>query len=513
LALALFLTCLEATIVSTSLVTITNDLDGSGQSSWVITAYLLTYTGSYGIGFLIIWSNCSAIIGVKKAVLGSLFLFVVFSGGCAASNTLSQLIICRAFQGLGGAGVYSLNLYAFVRVFPYRHFDKASSFAGGISSLGLVLGPLLGGVIANNGSWRWIFLYNIPVGVVSWGLIYAAIPSHFPEAPPDPSEPKGPWIDARSFSRIDFLGAALILTSCSFIISALQEGNSEYAWGSSLVISFFVISGIACIAFVWWERVVCIKKYAITPVFPWWLMKHRVFMGVAFGFLTSGLPLFVCIIEIPQRFQVVNGSSPLGAGIKLLSFSVSCPVGIIACSVLAGRFAIPFVYIILAGIACEVTGMFLFSEIAGTSHVWTGQFGYLVLAGLGVGLSIAAFYMAAPLVVEEDDHATAIGIGIQFRTLGGVLGIAASTTILNHYLTSRLAGHLSPQVLAELQQTTDSIKQLSPESQVYIREVFAMAYSMQMKLAGAFSAAQVLAVALIWKRGGNVRYLKPENSF
>ncbi|KAJ5720442.1 uncharacterized protein N7483_008376 [Penicillium malachiteum] len=319
--------------------------------------------------------------------------------------------------------------------------------------------------------------FSYTIGVVAWGLIFAAIPSHFPDAPPDPSEPKGPWIDARSFSRIDFIGAALILTSCSFIIAALQEGNSQYAWGSSLVISFFVISGIAIIAFVWWERLTCTKKSAITPVFPWWLMKHRVFMGVAF-----------CQWKLATR-----------RGRKTIVL-------------FAGRFAIPFVYIILAGIACEVSGMFLFSGIAGASHIWTGQFGYLVLAGLGVGLSIAAFYMAAPLVVEGEDHAAAIGIGIQFRTLGGVLGIAASTTILNHYLTSRLASHISPQALAELQQTTESIKQLSPESQVYIREVFAMAYSMQMKLAGAFAAAQILAVAMIWKRGANVRYLKPENS-
>ena len=225
--------------------------------------------------------------------------------------------------------------------------------------------------------------------------------------------------------------------------------------------------------------------------------------------MTSGLPLFVCIIEIPERFQVVNGSSPLGAGVKLLAFSVSCPVGIIACSILAGRFSVPFVYIMLAGVAFEVSGMFLFSEIAGVEHIWPGQFGYLVLAGLGVGLSIAAYYMAAPLVVEEDDQATAIGIGIQFRTLGGVLGVSAATTILNHFLMSRLAGHIQPEVLAEIQRSTDAISTLAPETQAFVREIFADAYSAQMKLAGAFSAAQILAVGMIWKRGDNVRFLKP----
>ncbi|KAJ5591413.1 major facilitator superfamily domain-containing protein [Penicillium hetheringtonii] len=237
LGLALFLTCLEATIVSTSLVTITDDLQDSNNSSWIITSYLLTYTG-----FLIVWSNCSSIVGVKTAVLASLSLFIGFSAACAASQTLNQLIIFRALQGLGGAGVYSLTLFSFVRIVPYKHFDKVSSLAGGISSLGLVLGPLLGGAIANNGSWRWVFLYNVPVGVLSWIFTYYAIPSHFPNAKihNDQDIRKRLWLGTKSFfRRVDLLGSFLTLTACSFIIAALQEGNSQYSWNSPLVISFF----------------------------------------------------------------------------------------------------------------------------------------------------------------------------------------------------------------------------------------------------------------------------------
>lgn len=225
------------------------------------------------------------------------------------------------------------------------------------------------------------------------------------------------------------------------------------------------------------------------------------------GFFTTGLPLFVCIINIPQRFQIVNGSSPIGAGIKLLSFSVSCPIGIIACSILAGRFSIPFCYIILSGIACQVSGIFLYSCVEPVTHLWIGQFGYLVLAGLGVGLGVAAFYMAAPLVVDQDDQSAAVGIGIKFRTLGGVLGVAASTTILNHYIQSRLSSNLLPSELVALSETTESIMLLSPDIQTRVREVYAAAYNAQMKLAGSFSIAQLFAVAMMWKRD-NVRFYK-----
>ncbi|OQE28648.1 hypothetical protein PENSTE_c003G06388 [Penicillium steckii] len=505
LGLALFLTCLEATIVSTSLVTITDDLKGSNNSSWIITSYLLTYTG-----FLIVWSNCSTIIGVKAAVLASLFLFIVFSAACAGSQTLNQLIIFRALQGLGGAGVYSLTLYSFVRIVPYKHFDKVSSLAGGISSLGLVLGPLLGGAIANKGSWRWVFLYNVPVGVVSWMFTWFAIPSHFPnqKVPQTQGLKTRLWLGTKSFfRRVDLLGSFLTLTTCSFIIAALQEGNSEYSWNSSLVISFFVISGTFCILFALWEWFISLHEMGIIPMFPWRLIKNRIFMGVVLGFFTSGLPLFVCIINIPQRFQIVNGSSPLGAGVKLLSFSVSCPVGIIACSILSGRLEIPFCYITLAGATMQVIGIFLYSTIDPVTTLWLGQFGYLVLGGLGVGLSVAAFYMAAPLVVDHDDQAAAVGIGIQFRTLGGVLGVAASAAILNHFIESRLSAILDPMEKAALARSTQSIMTLTPDVQNHIREVYALSYNAQMKLAASFSAAQFLAIAMIWKKD-NVRFSK-----
>jgi uncharacterized membrane protein len=215
----------------------------------------------------------------------------------------------------------------------------------------------------------------------------------------------------------------------------------------------------------------------------------------------------VCVINIPQRFQIVNGSSPIGAGVKLLSFALTCLVGIISCSVLAGRLKMPFAYIALIGLVLQITGLFLFSEISSTTDLWLGQFGYLVLTGLGTGLGVSAFYMATSLVVEIEDQSIALGIGIQLRMLGGVLGVAASTAILFHYLESRLSSTLQPSQLAALLKTTEAIRTFSPETQIHVREVYADAYSMQMKMCGAFSAAQLFAVAMIWKKK-NLRYSK-----
>ncbi|KAJ5318018.1 major facilitator superfamily domain-containing protein [Penicillium antarcticum] len=454
---------------------------------------------------------CGIIFGVKQTLLTCLFLFVAFSGGCAAAQNLSQLIICRTFQGLGGAGIYSLTFYSFVRIVPYEQYDKISSVAGGIMSLGLVLGPLFGGAIANSDNWLWVFLYNVPAGCIAAALLFFALPSQFPyQARASTDQPKSDGIGVKiktSLHRLDLFGAFLIFTACSFIIAALQEGNLEYPWSSGMVISFFVISGIAWIAFVGWEWLISLKAPKISAILPWRLTSNRIFMGVALGMFTTGLPLTVCIILLPQRFQTVNGSSPIGAGVKLLSFALSCPVGIIGCSILAGRIKVPFFYISLFGIIFQIIGLFLYSSIDSIVQVWPGQFGYLALAGLGSGLTMGAFTMLGPLVVDKEDQSIALGIGLQLRMLGGVLGVAASTAILNHYLDSRLSSVLKPAELAALLRSTEAILTFDHDVQIHVREIYAMAYSAQITLAAAFSVSQLVALAMIWKRQ-NFRYSK-----
>ncbi|KAF9893068.1 hypothetical protein FE257_012479 [Aspergillus nanangensis] len=508
--LSLFLTALESTIVSTTLVAITNDFGGFGQSSWIITAYLLTYAG-----FLLIWSKASDIWGIKPCLLTSIILFTAFSGGCGAAQTLSQLIICRAFQGMGGAGIYSLTLFSFIRMVSKEHYSTASSSAGAIFSLGLVLGPLMGGAIAEHGNWRWVFLCNVPSGAASWCLIWFFIPTGFPNYPSEGAASQSTafydqaWTKARSFlRRVDIIGVIILLTASSFAIAALQEGNYGHSWKSGLVISLLVISGICWILFPLWERFLSRSSLTFEPVLPWRLMFNRTFLGGAFrGSFTSGSAVTVCVVQIPQRFQIVYGSSPLGAGVKLLAFAVSNPLGIMLCAVMSGKTRIPFVYIELFGIILQSVGLFLVSEIAPDTHLWPGQFGYLVLAGLGTGLAMAAFYMMVPIAVALEDQAVAMGTTLQLRMLGGAIGVAACTTIPHSYLQNHLLGVIPPENIQAVVESSLALKSLPHGMQVETREIFAAAYNLQMKLAGAFSLAQIIGVVLAWKRT-NVRVTK-----
>lgn len=230
-------------------------------------------------------------------------------------------------------------------------------------------------------------------------------------------------------------------------------------------------------------------------------------LDILSGSLTTGLSMTVSIVEIPQRFQVVNGSSPIGAGVKLLAFAVSVPAGMMFCSILTGRLPVPLVYVGIGGVIMQVVGFFLFSEIKPETHIWPGQFGYLVLSGLGTGLGVAVFYLMLPLVVAVTDQSIALGTGFQLRMLGGALGIAAATAILHSHTRSGLSALLPSDEVDAFSVSTQLIDTLTPSMQSQVREVYAEAYSMQMKMVGGFSAAQFLALGLVWKRQ-NVRIVK-----
>lgn len=500
LALPLFLTSLETTIVSTSLVAITDDLLGFGQGSWIITGYLLTYAG-----FLLIWTKASDICGIRPCILTAITLFTLFSAACGAIQSLNQLIICRVFQGIGGSGIYSLSLFSIIRILSKEQYALATSIGGGTFALGLVLGPLFGGAIAQHGDWRWVFLCNVPPGVVAFLLVFFTIPPEFPNRPASDTEHTPITQKVRTkvilvLRRVDFIGAIILLAASSLAIAALQEGNYGHSWQSGLVISLIAVSGICWIAFPLWERFLSSRtSWTLEPLLPWRLAHNRMFLGAIVGSFASGLAVTICVVEIPQRFEIVNGCTPVEAGVRLLAFAVTNPLGLILCAALLKR-RIPFAYIALGSIALQAIGLFLFAEITPETYLWPGQFGYLVLAGLGTGGALGAFYMMFPIVVPIEDQAVSSGAGLEVRMLGAALGIAAATSIQHEYVHDELASFLTPETIETILTSTQALGSLPHDQQIRAREVYAVAYSRQIILAGAFAVVQLLGVALIWRR-------------
>lgn len=193
---------------------------------------------------------------------------------------------------------------------------------------------------------------------------------------------------------------------------------------------------------------------------------------------------------------------------RLLAYALANPVGGFICSGAAGRLKTPFIYILLTGIVLQTGGIFLISETPTTpTELELGQFGYAVVAGLGVGMAVAAVYMMVPLVVEERDQSIALGMSLQLRMLGGALGIAIATTILNSHLKSQLPSVLQPEQVSAVLDSVQMVATFPPDVQIQVLEFYAEGYNRQMKAAGAFSVAQLLSAGLLWKKD-QVRFLR-----
>ena len=275
-AMCMFLVNIEVSIVGTSLISITNDLHGFRQVGWVVTAYLITYTS-----MIIIWAKLSDIFGRKQATMATMIIFVVFSGGCAASHTMNQLIINRAFQGIGAAGCVSMALVIAYEMVPKEQYPAIAAEIAAATALGSLVGPLIGGGVSERSTWRWVFLLNVPAGVITVILLFICVPANFPHqgqasyvAPTFKEK-----LSRQSLSRLDVSGAFLLLGATLLLVTVLLEASNEFAWGSGTAISLLVVSAILWVLFLVNERIVTGEKWRQEPVFPWRFLVNRPWMG------------------------------------------------------------------------------------------------------------------------------------------------------------------------------------------------------------------------------------------
>ncbi len=291
LMLTMLLAALDQTIVSTALPTITSDLGGLNELSWVVTAYLLTATASTPI-----WGKLSDLYGRKLMLQTSVVIFVIASALAGLSQDMTQLIATRALQGLGGGGLMVLVMAVIADLIPPRERGRYVGLFGGVFGIASVIGPLLGGFFTEHLSWRWIFYINLPLGIAAFLVLGSVL--HLPRH--------------RTEHRIDWLGAVLLVIGVTSLLMVTVWGGNEYAWGSTQIIGLATLGVVALAAFVWQEL------RAPEPMVSMDLFKNRVFtITSGIGFVT-GFAMFGSIVYLSIYLQVVYGSSPTVAGLQLL---------------------------------------------------------------------------------------------------------------------------------------------------------------------------------------------------
>ncbi|KAB5513119.1 drug resistance transporter EmrB/QacA subfamily [Coniochaeta sp. 2T2.1] len=500
LCLSLFLSTLETTIVSTSLISITDALGGFERRDWVVTSYLLTYTG-----FLVIYAKFSDVLGRKPMILLAVGLFTVFSIVCGSISNLLQLIIFRAFQGMGASGIYAMVTVMNPEMVPSSQWGTYVAITSVVFVLSSVLGPVLGGVI-NSGhdhsSWRWVFLLNAPTGAIATALIAFILPAHFPYKP-TAATAASRWHDKftfKSLARLDLLGAFLLLASSILLVFGFEEAGARYPWGSAAVLSTLILGAVLLIAFVFWEKIVAHERFAQDPVFPLRLIKDRRFVGMAIVALLTGPPFMTVLINLPQRFQAVSGSTPFQAGIHLLPLLLSSPLATTVAGQLVSRWQVPPFYMLLAGASLQVLGLGLASSVGVGEAGDKMMYGFEVIMGFSFGMTLIMLIIYVPFVVERADMAVGISSITQIRVLGGTIGLAISATVLNHALSARLPSILDPEQIKAISDSALFIGTLPEATRDAVRLAYSEAFNEQFRVMLYFAAAVWSATLLMWER-------------
>ncbi|KAI0144466.1 drug resistance transporter [Xylariaceae sp. FL1272] len=490
LCIGIFLVNLEISIVSTSLVSITDDLKQFSQASWVVTAYLLSYTS-----FMIILAKASDIFGRKSIILISLILFTVFSGGAAASQTLTQLIIIRALQGIGGCGVYALTMVIIVEMVPSRKWPAYLVLVTSTFAIAMVLGPIFGGLINLYSRWIWVFLLNVPGGVIATGLVAISLPARFPYHHSDAVHKKPSHYD-----RIDFLGAILLLGAMTLHITGFEQAANLFAWTSAEVLAPLLISLGLWITFFLSQWYITTRRKRPDPVLPWRFLQNRVVTGIIVNSFLSGTVSTTCIITIPMRYQTSSGLSPLQAGIRLIPLSLTIQIGAMLVAVLTKRGRLAPFYLLLTGAILELIGCVFMSRGPVETPDWHALYGFEVVTGVGVGLSIGAVTLMIPYAIEDRDRATGTSAVVQFRFLGGATALAIVTAVTNKWLLNKTAMILRPEQVEMIFQDSAYIDSLAGDLETTVRGLFVELFNQEMRILIGFAAAQILSTIFIWQR-------------
>ncbi|KAI1345536.1 major facilitator superfamily domain-containing protein [Xylaria sp. FL0043] len=485
LLLGLLFSSLDASIVSTSLVTISIDLQDFLDAPWVVLSYLLAYMG-LAIGF----AKLSDIYGRRDTICAAWVLFAGFSIGCASAKTMQQLIVCRAFQGMGGSGLYSLSQITLFEVGPAHKPSLMGAMIGLTLAISYVLGPVLGGVISSTATWRWIFWINVPFGVVLVAGLYLAWP---------------PGIGHRqrgleAIRRIDFLGNVLIIAACTLLVFALQEaGAYSFAWNHPVIVLALVVSVLSWLGFAAWELALGSKGHTrIEPILPLRLMGRVYFACVICTFCT-GFTYLVILVILPERFQIINGDNALYSGIHLLPMLGATALGAFSAGAVSRRRNNTS-WTLLAAHCFQLLGAGLMLMLHDITMEIKAQYGFQVLLGLGIGLSLGAATIMASVQSGQADLAVAQGIVAQARVLGGSIGIALCSIIFNSRVAHDLSGMMDPEDLEALHHSPTIAPWLPHELQLKVKAVYADAFTDDIKLIMGFIAIGIITSCFTYQR-------------
>ncbi|KXS09800.1 MFS general substrate transporter [Gonapodya prolifera JEL478] len=456
LAISVFLTTLDQTIVAVANPSIVTDFQTFAGLSWIGTAFFL---GS--IPLIPTYGKLADVFGRKPVFIGGILIFELGSLICGVAQNMNTLIVGRAVAGLGSGCIFPMTIVIISDIVPIENRSRYQGIIGACFGLSSVVGPLseyyenaithvdahkvsasVGGAFTDHLTWRWCFYINFPIGGV--GILIVLF---FLRLPPVTGSIK------EKLGRVDYIGTFWLAAGTVLLVYAISAGGNDYPWKSALIISMIVVGAICLAVFA------LVETYVVkTPLIPFELCKNRFVVACwscafLFGFCSYSLSYYV-----PIYFQVVNGNSATEAGIHTIPLILMVAVFSLTSGFLISftGYTAPFVHF---GSACIAIGSGLISTMSATSSL-DKQVGYLLLTGIGMGSTVQSINLNG----QGSVHPRFIGMAISgwsFSQLaGGVFGIAISGTIFSNALTGKLAAFVtSPELIQYIQDNPSKLQQ------------------------------------------------------
>ncbi|NKY35520.1 MFS transporter [Nocardia speluncae] len=447
IVLGMLMAALDQTIVATTLPTIVADLGSAGHMAWLVTAYMLAEAVS-----TVLAGKFGDLFGRKLVFQISAVVFILGSALAGIAQDMLTLIIARGIQGVGAGGLMVTAMALIADVIPLRQRGKYQGAMGAVFGVTTVLGPTLGGLFTDHASWRWCFYINVPVAVVMIVLAARTIPAVRPAVRP----------------VIDYLGIALVALGVAGLILGLEWGGSEYAWGSATIIGLFAGSVVLLAAFV------VVETRVPEPMLPMDLFRNRVFTVCSILSFIVGFAMLGAMTYLPTYLQYVDGVSATESGLRTLPMVA----GLLITSIISGNIVSttgrykPFP---IAGTAVMALGLYLMSTMGRHTGIWLESL-YMLVLGLGIGLSMQVLTIVVQNTVPYAQLGTATSGVTFFRTVGSAFGTAVFGTLYTGKLDPSLAAALAETGVApEIAQSPAALRELPGDLAAPIIEAYTTA--------------------------------------
>jgi EmrB/QacA subfamily drug resistance transporter len=405
LSIALLLASVDQTIVSTVLPDIVADIGGIDQYAWTFTAYVLAATVTIPI-----YGKLGDAHGRRPLLLIAIGIFVVSSLACGLAQNMPELIVGRGLQGVGAGALFPLALATVGETVPIRERGRYHGLLGAGFGAGAILGPLAGGLIADNSSWRWVFLINVPLGAVAAALVLVTLPGGAPGV-------------AHS---IDYVGAALLAVATAALLLGLEWGGTQFSWSSSEVAGALTAAAAFTLAFA------AVERRSEEPILPFHLVRTGTVAACLIAIALASMAMFGVMSYAPLFVQTVTGASATSSGAVLIPLLL----GDIFASFLTGQWIARSGRMrpnALVGPVVLALGSTLLWRMSADTTTGRAALDMLV-AGLGVGLMMQVFTISVQNAVSRADMGAATALTQTSRAFGATIGVAVMGVIVNQHL-------------------------------------------------------------------------------